>query len=406
MAEFLKLTDEVVEKARATIGRERPSHNPWNEVASRDGIRHFAWGCGDLNPLWQDMEYARGTSWGTILAPPLFPMSTYYGPLFPRDLKARSKGTGLPGLMALYSGTQFKFFEPIRLNDEIKTIVKDIGTVDSQGRVTGDLLDPAADVERAFDVAAQRWGAHIPGRMIDQVQEYKTFASGKLAAVSLYHRVRVERGLVSTEEGKFAGLPVPKYTEEQLARIGDAYENEFVRGGDTLYWEDVAPGQELPKIVKGPMTVTSMITFLMGFGGPFTMTDRILHLFLHRFPAANIPDPRTNVPDVPERAHWDDWLAGSLGWPRGYDFGWQPFCSMAQVVTNWMGDDGFLQDITFWRLRPIFTFETMWVHGRVTKTEKSGAKGLVHLDLWGVTEEGARICEGQATVALKLRSPR
>lgn len=400
MAEFRKLTDEVVQIARASIGRERPSHNPWNQAATHDGIRHFAWGCGEMNPLWQDLDYARKTQWQTVIAPPLFPMTTYYGPLFPRDLSATSKGTGLPGLMALYSGTQFVFHDVVRLNDDLKTIVKDIGIVDSHGRVEGDLLDSGADVERAFEVASKRWGT-VSGRMIDQVQEYRTYAAGRLVTVSFYHRVRVERGLVPVESGKYKDLKEPIYSDAKLTEIAAAYEDEFIRGSKVLHWEDVAVGDDLPRILKGPLTVTSMVAFLMGFGGPFTMTDRILHLFLHRFPAANIPDPRTNCPDVPERAHWDDWLAGSLGWPRGYDFGWQPFCAMSNVVTNWMGDDGFVEAMDCWRLRPLFLQELMWVHGRVTGKEIVGERPLVHLELWGQSDAGERICEGTASVRLK-----
>src|SRR6202012_5028440 len=55
-------------------------------------------------------------------------------------------------------------------------------------------------------------------------------------------------------------------TDEQLAEIEAAYEAEYRRGTDTLYIEDVAIGQKLPRMVKGPLTITDLINLHMGAG--------------------------------------------------------------------------------------------------------------------------------------------
>ena len=46
---------------------------PWNYEATRDGIRHYAHGIGDDNPLWCDPAYGTGnwsfnTAWAATLA--------------------------------------------------------------------------------------------------------------------------------------------------------------------------------------------------------------------------------------------------------------------------------------------------------------------------------------------------
>jgi len=70
-ATFGKITEEGLAKMRATFGRP---HYPQvqNSVASQDAIRQFAWGIGDDNRLWHDLEYARKSRYGHIISPPFF----------------------------------------------------------------------------------------------------------------------------------------------------------------------------------------------------------------------------------------------------------------------------------------------------------------------------------------------
>ena len=69
-----RLTDAMIDALRQRIGVERPIPYPYHTEATRDAIRHFAHGIGDLNPLWQDADYAAQTRWGGLIAPPCFPL--------------------------------------------------------------------------------------------------------------------------------------------------------------------------------------------------------------------------------------------------------------------------------------------------------------------------------------------
>ena len=55
-----RLTDEGIERFREKVGVDWPytRWTTWNEEATRDGIRHYAYGFGDDNPLWCDPDYA------------------------------------------------------------------------------------------------------------------------------------------------------------------------------------------------------------------------------------------------------------------------------------------------------------------------------------------------------------
>jgi hypothetical protein len=67
------LTDEAFERSRKRIGLAEPQPNPpHNFEVTWDGSRHFAFGYGDDNPLFCNPDYAKGTRWGTLIAPPTF----------------------------------------------------------------------------------------------------------------------------------------------------------------------------------------------------------------------------------------------------------------------------------------------------------------------------------------------
>src|SRR3546814_18396124 len=60
--------------ATAQIGiPQRRFVKAFNETATTDGMRHFAFGLvGDDNPLWHDPDYAKNTRWRGPVAHPLF----------------------------------------------------------------------------------------------------------------------------------------------------------------------------------------------------------------------------------------------------------------------------------------------------------------------------------------------
>jgi acyl dehydratase len=70
------LDDAAVAEARRLL--KTPIRiEQWNYEASRDVIRHYAWGLGDDNPLFSDPAYAAKTRWGGIIAPPTFFFSIF-----------------------------------------------------------------------------------------------------------------------------------------------------------------------------------------------------------------------------------------------------------------------------------------------------------------------------------------
>lgn len=72
-----RITDADIERARAQIGiAVYQRDEPWNRLPNADAITHFAFGCGDDNPLFYDHSYGEHTRWHGQIAPPTFPIAT------------------------------------------------------------------------------------------------------------------------------------------------------------------------------------------------------------------------------------------------------------------------------------------------------------------------------------------
>lgn len=414
--EFPQLDEAMLEAARKTISHEERERPPCFSLLTPDVIRRWAYTIGDANPLWLDEDYARTTRWGALLTPPTFPETSVRGAIFnPLRVKRgataapvrlpgqeASRGGGFPGLAGLQVGRQFTFYKPVRAMEELRGMQRVVAIVDSEGRVPGDCIEPEVDIEACFEGGAEECAAESM-RMAIQSFDIKVYSkiSGDLLMRCLHHMVRFPRG-IPLEQSKYRDLKRPYYTDEQLAAIVEMHHNEFLRGPEVLYWEDVNVGDELPSIVKGPHTPTDYILYHSAFGSFFDVTDRIKYLMLERFPGAATVDPETNVPDFPHTMHLDTFASRSMGYPFGFDGSMQRISWFGHLVTNWMGDDAFLRRLNVFHRRPLFLFDAMWLHGRVTAKQPEDA--AVTIELWGDNQRGERISWGTASVVLQSRS--
>ena len=108
--------------------------------------------------------------------------------------------------------------------------------------------------------------------------------------------------------------------------------------------EDVQVGDRLPELLKGPLTVTEIIGWVLGWGSPMAMTGRMLSTSLTSRPGAGLHHA-DGVADTIEAAHWDLDLARAAGFEGPFDFGAQRISWAAHLVTDWCGDAGFLLEL-------------------------------------------------------------
>jgi acyl dehydratase len=77
--------------------------------------------------------------------------------------------------------------------------------------------------------------------------------------------------------------------------------------------------------------------------------------------------------------------------------------ALCRLLTDWIGDDGFLSRLAFQMRRPHLLGDTIRVRGRVTRRWRSGARGAVDLDVWIENPRDGVATPGTATVFLPLR---
>ncbi len=367
-----RITPEALEQLRSRLGVEFPTR-PWNTIATVDSIRHFAEGSGDDNPLFSDPSYAERTRWGAMVAPPTF-LNTFSNASF------SGARAGLPGVFALWAGDVWELQRPTRDADRVTATEKLVSAEEKDSR----------------------WG----GRSVHQVlQTTYRDPQGREVGRRIGRIVRAERSQ-ARDQGKYAEAATGKYryTDEELAAIERDYDAEQVRGAEPRFWEDVKVGDDLGHVVKGPLTSVDVVTFVMGWGSPLCKAHRIAHQYMRRHPGSAIIDPETNVRDFPESAHWDDTLARRSGVYAGYDIGEQRIAWFAHLLTNWMGDDGFIRRLDVRLRRPNFLADTTWIRGRVVDKVVQDGEHLVACELSGDDQRGVRNSDGTALVWLPARA--
>jgi len=371
---FPTIDDADLDALRGRIGvKIENTLEPWCHEATRDNIRHYAHGIGDDNPLWCDPGYARGTGHGDIIAPPSF--------LFACSRIISGYVGGLPGVHAMWAGADWRFHRAIRRNDEIGTQawLKDL--IVHQTRFSG--------------------------RAVQQIYHVDFYNhTGDLLCGADSWCFRTERDTARERGTKYAGLRErgePRYRDEDLVEIYRHYANETIRGATPRYGEDVAEGETLPTMVKGPMTVTGFIAYAQGWGGLYIRANKLAWQQIHRHPGLGIKN-RFGIPDCPERVHWEEAFASAVGAPGAYDYGPERCSWMMHQLTNWMGDAGFLESSYCEIRRHNPAGDTIFIDGKVTDRERTAEGWRIRIEQEAKQQDGELSVRGHAMVRLPARA--
>lgn len=366
--EFATITDDAVEALREKIGTPIRRGRAHVELLTPDAIRHYAYGIGDRNPLWLDEEHAAETRHGVVQAPPSI--------LFAMDRILSGYVTGLPGIHAMWAGCDLRFERSLQAGDHLTGTASLKALIERPSRFAG------RSFQQIYEVAF-----HDP--------------DGTLVATGESYCFRTERD-TARERGKYEPIEV-RWTPQQIEEIATGYrdQEERRRGAEPRYVEDVTPGEAVPEITKGPYTATTAIAYLLGWGGLYVRAHADAFDLFHSHPALAIPNEH-GVPEPPERVHWDPDLARRVGVPGAYDYGPERASWMGHVVTDWMGDRGFLKRLMVQVRRHNVLGELVTCSGTVRSADT--ATGEVELELHAVNQDGEESARGTATVVLPRRA--
>jgi acyl dehydratase len=385
MSERGSITDEAVERLRARIGVPEPHPLPPHyTVPTTDVFRHVAEAYGDDNPLWCDPAYGAGTCWGGPIAPPpLAGGDTLVGEdevsEVAADRRDLMKGDPLRGVHAFYSASAREWWAPLRPGHRVRRRNALVGVLDK----------PSDFAERAI----HEWTGQV-----FRVED------GPLLSAQYRLMIRTER-TKARERGRNDDVARAPYSDDQIAAIEAQYAAERPRGAEPRWWEDVAEGEPVGPMVKGPLTVTDIVCWHVGMGmglygvAPLRLgaaNRRRIPRFFHR--------DDQNVPDVMQRVHWDPDFARRAGNPTTYDYGRMRETWLIHLCTDWMGDDGWLWKLDCEFRRFNFVGDTQWLSGRVVrKFLADGDRPAVELDLLAENQRDEVTTPGHATVLLPSR---
>ncbi len=376
------ITDEGVARLRARIGIPEPHPMPPHyRRPGTDAFRNVAISYGDDNPLWCDPHYGVGTRWGQPIASPvLVGGDTLIGedevtevPAEHRDLM---KGDPLRGVHAFYAASAREWWAPLTPDRRVARRNALVGVLDK----------PSEFAERAI----HEWTG-------------QAFQDDTGAVLSGQYRlmIRTER-TKARERKKYDAIEVQSYTDEEIDEITARYLAESRRGAEPRRWEDVAEGDELSPLVKGPLTVTDIICWHVGMGmglygvAPLRLgaQNRVrIPRFFHR--------DEHNIPDVMQRVHWDPEFARRSGNPTTFDYGRMRETWLIHLCTDWMGDDAWLWKLECEFRKFNYVGDTQSLGGRVTrKYLAEGDRPAVDVELWARNQRGELTTPGTATILL------
>jgi acyl dehydratase len=372
--QFPQITEAGLDALRRMIGVPiTDTVEPWCYEVTRDNIRHYAHGIGDDNPLWCDPDYAARSGNGNLVAPPSF--------VFALNRILSGYVGGLPGVHAMWSGADITWLSPLYLGAKIRCEAHLKDLVEHQTRFAGRAIQQIYHVD-FFDqddnqiVSADSWC-------------FRTERDAARELGSKYDSAKEE--------------PAP-YTPEQIEEVWERYAAETVRGAEKRYVEDVTVGEELPPMVKGPMTVTGFIAYAQGWGGLYIRANRRAWQQLQKHPGLGIPD-RFGIPDVPERVHWDDALARLVGTPRAYDYGPERCSWLIHHLTDWIGDDGVVVSHKSQIRRHNPVGDIVSIEGHVTAISQDEAgRPCVEIEQRAVNQGGELSALGTGVVRLPSRA--
>jgi acyl dehydratase len=378
--ELGRLTDAGVDRFREKVGVDWPYSRwtTWNEEATRDGIRHYAYGFGDDNPLYTDPEYAAASRWGGIIAPPGFLEGAGLTPRLPDapQLKGRGKGA-LSGVHMFWAGDHIRYFNAVHEGDRIW-------------------------VRRFYVDVKLKESSRFGGRSAVTVRRRVYWNQrGELIAIWDADFVHTERDTAAKKDTLRASREQHDYSDDELAMVDEHYSGERIRGANSRYVEDVSEADsDLGVRYRGPLVVGDVIAWLMGNGRHEIFPYRLNWKNRQRM-AGFYARNEFGAWDSAMRVHWDDAFARSVGAPRAYDYGMLRNAWIMQIVTDWMGDDAVLVAVDD-RIQGFNTIGDLTrITGRVLEIDRTPEWPEVVIEVLCTNQRD----EQTATGALRVRLP-
>jgi len=336
----------ITDDMRALVGTWQGAPHVGGEVHVED-IRKFATSVGDYNPLWLDEDYARGTRWGGVIAPPTF--VDRFTPFYVLD-DDNNQGylsgptpIEVPFRHGFSAGDETEAFRPVR---------------------PGDVIVATTTISDLFE----KVGQHSTGRMLF-VRYDKTYRNQRDDIVSICRWTSVKyEGPVNGDQQP-ADSQAPAYTPptpdmSSLTSMSEREEHWYT----PVYFEDATEGLELAPVSR----LQTQKRFVRWAQASNDLSD--IHYDYQLMMGRDLPD-----------------VVGQGALSLGY---------IVAMLSDWYAPNGFLKKVSVQYRRYSVPGDVLTAKAVVTGTRQEGQENLVDLNVWAENQDGVRVTLGQATISL------
>ncbi len=388
--------DKFIEEEQSRAGEEYPvwrifcqneedrsGGGLYNETVTIDTIGRYARALGDSNPLYSDPVYAAGSVRNGIVAPPL--------------LECCICGTFVPGRMpklrnvrVFDAGTKWERMREIRPGDTFsaKTVylgVEELSRPNTRNR----------NLMRSHQIT---------------LTNQKGEAVSCLTVRVILQCIAPDAESLSDKEqdiGTHKTEGRPRYSREELekvyASLDSQLEGKFRRGDRIRYWEDVTKGEEIAETIVGPYDESDAQSLMAAIGAANAFATKWGSI--RKWRKRGIVDPQTGAYRLPLDRHISDSVARVQGSPRAIASGIHSQTLLARLISDWMGDAGFLTVLDCHCRKPLYFGDLSFQRGRVTGKCVTKDRGhLVKIELEAVRQDGVIHTTAEALVRLPSRT--
>lgn len=363
MKDLLTASREQLGCSAADIGRGTGIAD-WTSIS-----RHLA-ATGDDNPLYADFQHAAQSWWCGPLAPPGFVL----GVLVPESVGALYQKQ--------YDAVELLNRVDLWWNDHIRLGQQ----VDAHAALTAAEPGPLVRDRATVDLttrAAYRTGGHPVATATGVVRVQPLQLGKELIADRTIHR----------------------YSDAEIAHIEACLAAEpAIRGPEPRWHSSVSVGDRLPSMVRGPVTWSELITWMVAEGRSAPAGNLRYRQLLEQ--PGNVRAHAGTDWKFSERnkAREDTLSCADVGFPAPSTRGAMMPALAAQMLTRWMGDDAFLRHLSVSLEQPVFYGDTLFMGGQVTRkfiqVIDSKEYFAVAIEFWGRNQLEQLAFSGRAIVFL------
>ena len=313
-----------------------------------DPIRRHCHMAGDTNPLYLDPDYAAKSKHGAVIVPPPF-VAYFAGPgVWPKGVEApQLPPIPTPGDRAIAMAVETEWLAPVKVGDRLS----------SKSRYA-DLYFLSIRLD---------WCA-----VWTTTQSIITNQRGETAAIVTSLGLR-HRPSDRVPEGQKGAPNVPPAAAPPMPQpLGQNKPPASKVRNEKLYWEDVKEGDLLP-VQEHPITETCIAEQVSGSQDFYPV-------------------------------HHDRGFAKAGGHPDIFvNNGFTRGC-VARVVTDWMGDEGWLRKLRVEMRRMNRPGDVMVCTGKVTRKFQEKGEHMVECDVWAENAREGVTTPCRALVVLPARA--